>query len=260
VRKYHYRYVRKIVPITENTDRLEAGKLLHEGLEELYLHGSLSPLPEWQATTMEWLNSEHLDGVLQAYAAYYHDDDLERWKIIQYGDSMVEPELLVTLGGYEIILKPDLVVYDEVDGIIRVVDHKTTFGYIRKEMRMMAHMGHQLKMYILGLKELTGMEIGGAVMNAIYAGERALNPASKAVKFDRYVADYTPDELEATHRSLDMAHERMMDHQRTWQSVTHLDEANIGYHCSFCSYKPLCSAAPNMIDKRIASDYKQSER
>ncbi|MDX1409933.1 MAG: PD-(D/E)XK nuclease family protein, partial [Saprospiraceae bacterium] len=243
-RRYFLQYIMGLRPKDQNVDRLEAGRIMHDALDHLYRTGEVVELAEWEATGRDapWLNHHHLQAILHKYASDVFPDDRERWEVIEIeGQASIEGEWTVRLlpdDDFEIIVRPDLVVYDVEDEVYRVVDHKFTFSYIRKEIAMLTQVGLQLKLYVLGVHALTPLPVWGGITNTIYGGEHATNPNSKARKHERYIADFTQDQLREAHQQIATAagNMQLMDAFAEGGATYEDVPASYGYACSFCPY------------------------
>src|SRR5258708_1369591 len=80
--------------------------------------------------------------------------------------------------------KPDLPVMQ--GGEILLMDHKSTNSYLSDYYFDQFRFSNQLRGYCSMIERLTGQRLGGALINGLYVGNKAIDDASKAARFARY--------------------------------------------------------------------------
>lgn len=225
--KFNLRMIQNWAP-KKVSSALNAGKVLHSGLEEWYRSGNL--VTSLQACRDAWPagiisdDFRNLEKVLSTLVSYTRKYDAEPWKIVgaAEGDPQVECSFTVPTGFYlnhceacgfdnsglegwngtqsqcancGADLEPieyggifDLLV--EWAGTIYVVDHKTTtqFG---QYYHTQWKPNNQITGYVWGAQQMSGRRVGGAVINVI-----AWYKAS-ATKFDRHITTRDPADITA---------------------------------------------------------------
>lgn len=144
LRKYWYRYHARLEPI-ERPAHLERGSNLHK-LFELQYKGE------------PWETDNPDDAFLmERYIAHYEKEDAG------FDVIAVEEDFVMTIWGYEIVFKPDLVV--AINGETWIVDHKTTTR-IPDEWNPYNMTDLQHLLYVEGMKQ-NGYDIAGFMFNYV---------------------------------------------------------------------------------------------
>lgn len=133
--------------------------------------------------------------------------------------------------------KPDLPVRKQ-NGDIYVMDHKTTSAYLSDYWAKSHEVSNKMRGYMAMVRSLRGGEnLAGAVINGLYVGKHALNPGSKATKFERYQFNFTPDHVDEALRN-QLAWIKTIEHYRK--------EGYFPQGCAYggCSYPDVCKRDP----------------
>jgi hypothetical protein len=287
-RKYYYRYIlgaRKRGAAT----RALAGKAGHAALDVLMRNGyddidnahrALIALydthvPEYE---LAYITTEHLMAIVVNYCKHWPQDDddwlpqplhlhslspaVSHWQgtVDAAGVMMMqESPMIVQIGDTTATVVIDAVVR-RADGKLWVVDHKFTAGYLGKNVLNKYLVSHQLPLYIAALKAALPEErVGGAILNAVYMGDKAVNPLSNALKFERYVFDYTDEQIDESvdwHRrtqAVAQAAESGLLAERDWVQ-------NDNAYCAGCDYLALCEVGASMRPARLAAHFEITQR
>ena len=147
-KKWSYRYIDKIEP-KEKKVAMQRGSDIHEMLANYYDDGA----GRFDAL---FLGIENYD-LINRYARKYEAED-EAWTILH-----IEEEFTFTVGPFEVIFIPDLVI--EINGEVWIVDHKTTAN-IPDEWDPYNMTDFQHLLYVAGLQQL-GYNVKGFLFNYI---------------------------------------------------------------------------------------------
>lgn len=287
-RKAYYALVRKITPESEFLP-LKAGKALHAALEAYYvkepeeyclqlLAESWGKDSSWRAppdSRFSHLHLGHLEVILKNYFRYAKLRDMFKPVIVEWDDLDLSDVLggvfrvtddgKVVLGESKVAMRfeiegkdfiysgiPDLPIYQ--GDIHLVLDHKTTSAYLSEWYFKQYKHSNQLRGYCLMAQSLLRklkIKISGALINAIYVGERASLSGFKGDRFSRYgPMMYQPGHLaEAVYN------------QYHWRKM--LDVYSEGgfwpQHasklCSGCPYDTLCTTNPAIREHVIDQEY-----
>ena len=258
---------------------LTAGRALHAGLETWYVTGdrelALHELGHTWGKGRDWrlppgheqshLHLGHLEVVFKNYVDWARKRDkfkplvvsLEEldmtdvvaavWKLTPDNKVVLAESKLVmrfVVAGDEFLYsgRPDLPV--QHSGRIYAFDHKCRTGakswlsdYWAEQFRH----SNQLRGYCAMLsKLLPGTKMSGAIINGVYAGERATESTTKATKFARYGPyNYAPavqmEAIENQYYWLTML--------SVWEEMGYWPQ-NTGEPCKYCGYSGLCEASP----------------
>ena len=167
-KKWSYRYIDRLEPAVKST-ALTRGNEIHLLLEYYY-----SPISAGVLDDLEDISLENQELLLR-YGDFYAKEDFD-WEIIS-----VEQEYEMTIGGYTLVFKPDLVIriYDEV----WIVDHKSTVK-IPDEHDLYNMTDFQHLLYIEGMKQ-NGYDVRGFLFNYI----RTKPPTQPKLRKDGKIAD-----------------------------------------------------------------------
>lgn len=292
-RAYYYRYVRKLRARGSSTRQI-AGKALHAAFDVLYRKGFDAIEEAHRAIIREYgdhvpgerfayLTVEHLMGIMVQYVHRWSADDADEvigLTPLRLHCSQIEgnPAILTFAGdydedGYAILAESPMIVrisdtlamtviidliVKRADGTIWVVDHKNTAAWLGKGVQNKYLVSHQLPLYVLAVRAMLG-RCDGALINAIYMGEQALSTRSKAVKFDRYVFDYTDGQLAESEHWAQHTLFAAVDEEAIGESVDGDDERwwlqNPSAYCAGCDYLQLCEVGPAMRAGRAVQWY-----
>ncbi len=216
----------------------------HAHLTEEHLAGIMPKYyHEWEVRRIEiftpvsgiTLDSLRLDNVL---AAKFHLDNNDN---LILGESSLVMEFEVA--GEKLVLagKPDLPVRDQ-SGRLFTMDHKSTSQSLSDYWAKTHEVSNKDRGYMAMLRSLFGETPAGSIINGIYVGKYALNPKSKAVKFERFKFDFSPDHIdEALHNQL------------AWVKTIEFYRDTLKYFpqgCGYggCSHPALCRRDPATRD------------
>lgn len=145
---------------------------------------------------------------------------------------------------------PDFAIRD-TSGRIFVVDLKTTSAWISDWWMTQFRIGHQLRIYAAMVETLTGEQVAGGLINAVYVGEKALDPPeawtrrkSAPSRLERI--DITRGQIEEAHEWVRgvLALERMCEAEDLWPR----NERACGDYGG-CEFLDLCTAPSAMVRK-----------
>jgi len=186
-RKYYYGYELGISPKDKEFAPMHAGKAGHAALDAHFkdedwrdaIHdawGDISFRGDYS-----WLSVDFLEGVVEQYIEARQPLGLSDAS----GGSVIESELeglIEIASGVEIVVKIDLVV-EYPNGNLGIVDHKFTTGYLGVAHYADLAYGYQLCMYAMAAEKMIGKPVRRGAGNLIWMGKQALNPKSKAQRF-----------------------------------------------------------------------------
>jgi hypothetical protein len=273
-----------------------AGKALHAALALYYTDGDLDACllelarvwghdADWRLPpTHRWahLHLGHLEVVFRNYVAYAarHDtfkplpvkrEDLQLdqviagiWQVtddghVVLGESkfMMEFEIELPDGSTTRIThsgKPDLPI--EMGGSIYILDHKTTSSYLSDWYFAKFKFSNQLRGYCAMLKALTGLPVGGALINGVYVGAKASDSKFTGGKVARYgPMNYQPAHLTEALQNQYFWREQLMHHYAQGYFPQ-----NAGQACTSCDLQSLCAASPSMRETVMRTDYTVSPK
>ncbi len=212
-REYSYAYEHGYRPLAESDETLRFGTLMHSALEAWWLAGEGRQL-DAAIEALRPLAADEYDlvraGVLmQGYDARWASEQLDVIAVErQFRAPLVNPETGAASRTFELAGKLDAIVRDQRDGLVKLVEHKTTARDIGvgslywKQLTLDA----QVSLYFAGAKA-SGHEIAECIYDVI--GKPALRPhkatpeeSRKYTKDGRLYAnqravDETPDEFRA---------------------------------------------------------------
>lgn len=285
-RKYFLRYISGLEPKQAFAPAF-AGSCGHIGLEEFHRSGVAEQaiskaMAAWGSKRFhgeDWtfLTPGHLECILRNYTESKHTQD---WKVVRLRMSDLKQEHLIAtdvavddagylqlaeasfvvdvpgLGGVNI--RPDLLL--ETASGLKVADHKFKMGWLGDKVYKEAKHGHQLRLYALTLSVLLGQPILQGMVNAIYAGEKASNPAFKGKRFEVYGFDYSPDNLVETKAWYRVHRQRMLQMEQEFSMADELEAPqHAGEHCGYCDYSVLCDAPPGIRPGLVKLHYSRKE-
>jgi hypothetical protein len=231
-RRYQHQYVQGIRE-KDRAPMLAAGSMIHTGLHEYFLTGSAQAAIEkmrevygdmstddWGVTD-EHLKLPHMETVLRNYADYWEAHGTHKPIRVRYdelhldnllaGRFTIDDEGMILIGESTLLMEietpsggiiwvkglPDLPVED-MHGTNRIMDHKSTSGYISSWWGSKYRISDQFRWYAIMMKDLLQVPFQGAVLDAIYVGKYAASTTSKATKFDRSEFDFDGSQMEET--------------------------------------------------------------
>lgn len=262
---------------------LLVGQAIHMGMDVLYTaadpdlalqtvietFGDHSPLP---GAKYAHLDSGFVEGVFKNYLVWRKKNDAFQPLIVDLEDldhSQVVaaiwrllPDGRVVLGESKLVMefevdgeafvycgKPDLPV--ELNGEIIAFDHKVACGGYLSDWYFDKHViSNQLRGYCKMLSVLLGKHVSSALINGIWAGEKALAKDTKATKFMRYpLPQFSPEHLDeaiwnqyAWKQLAYIYQELGRQHPRMYQRFGY--PQNTGKSCQGCSFLGLCKTDP----------------
>lgn len=257
--KYKYRYVDQLMPrVVGDEHDLRYGRAMHAGLAVWYgKDGTLNqareafaasyPESEYPAVLPNWSQGKTFQGGLSAlkgYVDHWLDED-GNWEVLTVERSYVDES------ERDRLVKLDLVVRDERDGLVYGVDHKITGKYLDKDYPSQFDPHSQIRQYVKSLQQQYG-EVGGFYINALslkhrskaYNPSRGPNkgmnlPAGDWYEFKRYTFNPNREAVEAE-----------TDNIRAWMGRIELDKETglWGYNTDqcvrgpfICDYHKMCS-------------------
>lgn len=281
---------------TEEAHAATAGKAIHAGLALYYTGASLDEClveiakvwghdADWRLPpTHRWvhLHLGHLEVVFRNYVAYAarHDsfkpllikrEDLKLDQVIA-GIWQVTDDGLVVLGESKFMMefevelpdgsttkvvhsgKPDLPI--EMGGVTLMLDHKTTSSYLSEWYFAKYKYSNQLRGYCAMLKALTGLEVGGALINGVYVGAKASDSKFTGAK----VARYGPMNYQPAHLTEALLNQFYWREQLLHHHAQGYFPQNAGQACTYCDMGAICAASPSMRETVMRTDYKVSDR
>jgi len=289
-RAYGYRYVMGLRSRGSQSTKSLGGKAGHAALDTLHRLGweareiadnHIDAIFSEHVSNPEWLTAEHMKGIIGNYIERYadEDDDFRRLRLnaddvlkneaVLYSDlagrvaddgsfSMNEMNMVVQLDDkLKMTLVLDMLV-ERKDGTVWVADHKFTAQYLGQGVLGRYITSKQMPLYILAARKLVG-RCDGAILNAVWMGQAACNPASKATKFDRYYFDYTEGQLEEALEWAALSRGRAQSETNAFGFNMEYWPQNPSSYCSGCDYLQLCEVAPAMRPGRITQWYDLAE-
>jgi hypothetical protein len=174
--KYRLKYVDQLVPLQgESSHDLNYGKAIDAALNTYYLTGSIDkaqsaftfayPESQYPSSLPYWSPGKTHSNGLAAIAAYverWREDD-EHWTVVSVQSVSVQPEPAESL---DRLVRIDLVIRDDRDGLIYGVDHKTTGKYLTKDYWAQFSPHSQIRQYVDQIQKQYG-ECGGFYINAL---------------------------------------------------------------------------------------------
>lgn len=258
---YKLRYVDHLVPLQGEPEHdLRYGRAIDTGLNTYYVgkrsvkdaqeaFAATYPADEYPASLPYWSPGKTFANglaALKAYAEHWREDD-EHWSVIGIQTSE-QPEDVDS----DRLVRIDLVIRDDRDGLVYGVDHKTTGKYLDKDFSAKFDPHSQIRQYVQRLQSKYG-EVGGFYINALSFRHRtkAYTPRSGPEKgiqlpagdwhsFKRMVFNPNAEAIAAEESNF-----------QSWVAKIESDRAsgNWGYNTDqcvrgplVCEYHQLCSA------------------
>ena len=269
--KFAYTYVEEIEEPTPSAPQ-HAGTVFDAGINTLYLQGwnveaALERMEEtWgDFRTPAGSKYAHLTlPFLQERLRLYVSEREESPTIMELGE--VSPIFSGEAHVFEwkgIRLKaiPDFILTH--GGKTWVTDLKTTSSWITDHWMLKFRIGHQLRLYAAAVQEITGTRVSGGLINAVYVGEKALDPPEawrrrKSTPSALKPVDFTPEMIEEV---WDWAHglrvvEKACEDAGVWPK----NEMACGDYGG-CEFLSLCEAPSALARKaRMMTHFKRRER
>ena len=255
LREYYYGDVMGFRLRGVESVRLVVGSAIHAALEVLHMKGweaseearaemykHLAKLGQPLVGEFEWLTWEHLEWVLKQYMVHYDGNDP------QFKAVMSESRLVVATGVGELSVTPDLIVFNELTDEYAVVDHKSTFGNLGKPLEWRVLRGHQLRMYMIAMREHTQLPITRVICNAIHLGPKLTKKGAprNIQRFMRYSREVFESELDETKAWVIATQERMMRDREMYDEMGESGyPQSVSTACMWCDYGKLCEVPPS---------------
>lgn len=164
--------------------------------------------------------------------------------------------------GIRLKVIPDFVVED-ASGRVWVTDLKTTSSWITEHWMLKFRIGHQLRLYAAAVQEITGTRVSGGLINAVYVGEKALDPPEawrrrKSTPSALKPVDFTAEQISET---WDWAHGlRVVEEACEAAGVWPKNEHACGDYGG-CEFLTLCEAPSAMARKaRMMTNFRRRTR
>jgi len=259
-RKYYYNYELAINPKDRNFAPMIAGSAGHAGLDAHFkgedwrdaLHSG------WGDHIFRgdygWLTVDFLEGVVEQY--------IEARRPLGISDAIaghvVESELEGTVEiapGINVVTRIDLVT-ELPNGELQVVDHKFTTGYLGVGHYADLAYGYQLCIYAMAAEKILGRECRRGAGNGIWMGKNALNPKSKAKRFEWYEDDMR-FHFNADRRSETLYWIREGIKRMEKRVAMHDWPKSPSRNCNTCDFNELCSRQGKDRDRFMKLHYKE---
>ena len=253
-RKYNYRHNRNKVRNIA-TLPLEFGKCIHSSLDHLYnngwdIEGAVALFNKEYKENLELDDKRTLvmgEWILRNYASHYAS---QPWKLVKS-----EFPFEVSLpNGNTFTGRIDKIV--EWDGVLWVVDHKTT-SQLGASYFKMAEPNAQFTGYTYAAKKL-GFPVVGTVVDALLVAKGLLKAESrnKLTPLARYDAHYSDEALIeweqwAINTQLDIARDEV---NGVWNP-----NFNSCVNWGECTYRSMCKEIPALRERILATDYRDEE-
>lgn len=285
----YYKYELGLTAHADQSPYLLMGKALHAGLDWLYTHdwdveGACAVAAEkWgnyripETHKAKHLTAGHAQIILRNYAEDRAGDairpirfrpdqlNIDTDSLHLYEDGtvrLVETPLSIALTSAEqyggLIDLPA-----EVNGIPAVIDHKSTGAWVGDAWARKYAMSHQLRGYVLIMRELTGLKINRAYVNGIYTGKEAADDLSAWKKrssarsrlFGPFL--YSEQHLEET-RQWAMNWLRVRELYRTEGFWPQNDRACVSF-AGGCEFYDVCRTSPHVRAAILKRDFTRRE-
>jgi len=275
-RKYYYNYELAISPKDRNFAPMIAGSAGHAALDMYFK--TMNPSygygeQGWRDALYsswgdhifrgdyDWLTVDFLEGVVEQYIEASHPLGISE----AIAGKVIESELegIVEIApGIEIVVKIDLVT-ELPNGELQVVDHKFTTGYLGVGHYADLAYGYQLCIYSMAAEKLLGKECRRGAGNGIWMGKNALNPKSKAKRFEWYEDDlrffYDDARRAECIRWIKMGIHRM-NHPLPLENGLNTIESwpkSPSRNCNNCDFNELCSRQGKDRERFMKLHYKE---
>jgi hypothetical protein len=250
-RKYNFRFNRNLVR-KETALPLEFGRVIHAALDFLYtawdVEGAVALFKAQYKENLELDDKRTVamgEWILRNYADHYAN---QPWKLV-HSEMPFEVELPT---GKKLMGRIDKII--EWDGVLWVVDHKTTSGLGASYFKM-AEPNAQFMGYTFAARKL-GFPVVGTVIDAMLVAKGLLDSKSRAkltplARYDAHVSD----ELMVEWLQWAVGTQNMIAYDEknefwipNYESCTYYGE---------CPYRSLCKEIPALREKIIGMDYKE---
>lgn len=153
----------------------------------------------------------------------------------------------------------------EADGKTYVVDNKCTTGWVSSHWAMQFRISNQMRMYAAYLQQERGISVAGAIINAIYIGEKALD-ASEAWKkrtsspTSLVLIDFTQEQIDDSRAWVQGLVAQRDAHTAAGAAIWPRNEKACNSYAG-CEYLDLCTAPSAMARKaRAMTNFKRRTR
>lgn len=149
-------------------------------------------------------------------------------------------------------------------GQVYVPDLKCTTSWLSDHWMLQFRIGNQLRVYAAMLQNLLGVQVSGGLINAIYMGEKALDPPDVWKKSKRKSVPSMLSKVDFTQEQILESHEwvRGLEAQRELHASNGLWPRNEKACDSYggCEFLPLCTAPSKLAAKaRMMTQFKRKE-
>lgn len=244
-------------------DDMNWGRHIHEALEKFYIFGAVeTALKDIDMTQLEiaesggdWHTPGRMRLLIEDYATEYDDDDFEILSVEDDAEVPLSNDVLW-------VGKHDLVIRDRSDGLIYIMDHKST----RKKVDGSMYSGlfnndQQMTSYHWMGQELYGDEFGGIRINALQITKTiqsnfARFPATRddwqIEEFQDNMKVFAPRIKECRERGGELL---AAGHTEQSPEVAALFPYRRGYSENYCDYRHINNAPPEIRDSVISEMY-----
>lgn len=251
-RKYYYGYELGISPKDKEFAPMHAGKAGHAALDAHFsmMINDINPYKDWRDALhnawgdisfrgdFSWLSVDFLEGVIEQYIEARIPLGLSEASSGRVIESELEG-LVEVAPGVEIVVKIDLVV-EYPNGDFGIVDHKFTTGYLGVGHYADLAYGYQLCMYAMAAEKMIGKEVRRGAGNLIWMGKQALNPKSKAQRF-QWAEDDLRFRFNADRRSETLYWIRKGMERMVKRDAMHDWPKSPSRNCNYCDFNDLCA-------------------
>ena len=267
-RCFWWRYIRKLYANTNNP-AMGWGGVVHSGLEQFFKTGSITDAMVALEDTVDiqplermeregsYYTTERLRMVLDAYALEYKDD-FDQWEILGVeNNTMVDISDDIKWQGIH-----DLVVRDLEDGLIYIIDHKTTAKKVNSSYYAESFdMSQQMTSYHWMGEQLYGDAFGGIIINALqstktipynFARFSIIRDDWQVEGFLRNIKAIAPRIEECEELGPPLLTDELEYDVPTWRTLFPMRWT---YSENFCEYRHLNNAMPEMRPALIEQLY-----
>jgi len=272
-RKYYYNYELGISAKDRSFAPMIAGKAGHAGLDAHFTNEKNItndyPLRDWRDAIhsswgdhqfrgdFDWLTVDFLEAVVEQYIEARRPLGLSDAVAGRVIDSELEG-IVEIAPGIEVVAKIDLIT-ELPNGDLQIVDHKFTTGYLGVGHYADLAYGYQLCIYAMAAEKMLGKEVRLGAGNGIWMGKNALNPKSKAKRWEWYEDDLR-FVFDDARRAETIKWIREGSHRMTRFLVgMTIDDwpKSPSRNCNTCEFNELCSRQGKSRDRYQVLHYKE---
>lgn len=257
--KYYWRMREHLVLKEPKNMALYLGIAIHKGLEEYYRSGDkVEAIKTYGLEYAKYYDGKDLDRtlengliVMEQYFKQYEEDYLETFSLA--GEPLVEVGGAMIIGDVIYNMRMDWIAKNKVEGSLTVVDHKTSkypgssFNTIKPN--------NALTGYILGAREITGMDIDTAMLNIIGTNVRKrLKDGQEPVDCVRDFTKRDKEDFDRFKKEIVKVSQRIKECDSTglWERQTGACPSFNG-----CEYRDLCNASEEALPHLVKTLYKE---